>query len=192
MQELAIERGTFAMMFLAFTAVAAWQRVTQTFGLGGTRVKARHSYVRQSFNLLFVTYLACVVFTIAEFFWVGRELDLIVSLFGLIVCLSGIALRNAAIRAMGEAWSFQIDLEKTKSIVRTGPYRYLRHPYYLAVFFELLGFALITNSYYACLLVIALQSPLLLWRIRVEERALQHRFGRVYQWYKRKLGNLPL
>jgi len=187
-----MERGTFTVLFLAFTAVAAWHRVTQTFGFSGGRVKARHSYVRQSFNLLFLAYLACVVLTLAEFFLIGREPNLFVSLAGVIICLSGIALRNAAIRAMGEAWSFQIDLKKTKSIVRIGPYRYLRHPYYLAVFLELLGFALIPNSYYACLLVVVLQVPLLLWRIRMEERALLHRFGRAYQWYKRKLGNLPL
>ena len=184
-------KKVFTAIFFLFTAIAATERVLRTFGGSRRRQRKDHLYLRNSFSILLFSYLSCVLLTIIEFIYIPRTLNLGISVVGYAICISGITLRNASINALGEEWSLHIDLKKMNSIVRTGPYRYLKHPYYAAVFCELFGFSLIPNAYYSSLTVLALQLPLLFCRIRFEDRALTHRFGRTHAWYKRKLGGFP-
>ena len=57
-------------------------------------------------------------------------------------------------------------------MVRRGPYRWLRHPNYVAVAAELAGFAVMTQAEVAGVVALILFVLLILARIRVEERAL--------------------
>jgi protein-S-isoprenylcysteine O-methyltransferase Ste14 len=57
-------------------------------------------------------------------------------------------------------------------LVSAGPYRYVRHPNYIAVFGELLGAALMTGAAVAGPLAVASFAFLIGRRIRVETRAL--------------------
>ena len=57
-------------------------------------------------------------------------------------------------------------------LVTAGPYRWLRHPNYVAVVGELVGVALMSGAQFAGPLGTAFFFALVLKRIRVEERAL--------------------
>jgi methyltransferase len=57
-------------------------------------------------------------------------------------------------------------------LVRRGPYRFLRHPNYLAVVLELIGAAVMTGAVVSGPLFVVLFSALLRRRIAVEDRAL--------------------
>jgi len=57
-------------------------------------------------------------------------------------------------------------------LVATGPYRFLRHPNYLGVLFELAGTALAARAYVSGPLAIVLFGSLMAMRISVENRAL--------------------
>ena len=177
--------------FLLFTLFATIERVKNTFTSSQDGERCR-IYFRNSFTLLFSSYLACVSSALIEFCLLRREMAFSVTLFGSCVFLAGMFLRNSAIRNLGKQWSVHIDLRKIQDIVRNGPYRYIRHPYYLAVLLELLGFCLIVNSYYSIAVVLGAQIPLLFLRIHYEEKVLIRKFGRAYLWYKHKLGSLPL
>jgi methyltransferase len=81
-------------------------------------------------------------------------------------------LKYAAIAALGDRWTFRVLVLPGKPLVTRGPYRWLRHPNYVAVIGELLGAALLASAPVTGVLAITLFGFLIWRRIAVEERAL--------------------
>ena len=82
------------------------------------------------------------------------------------------ALKWWAILALGPCWTFRLIVVPGMAPVRAGPYRWLRHPNYLAVVAELLAVALMTGARVAGPIATAIFWLLILKRIAVENRAL--------------------
>jgi methyltransferase len=82
------------------------------------------------------------------------------------------ALKYWAIAVLGERWTFRVLVPPASKRTHRGPYRILRHPNYVAVVGELVGFALMARAPVAGALAVAGFGALLVARIRVEERAL--------------------
>ena len=72
-----------------------------------------------------------------------------------------------------------------QTLVSTGPYAIVRHPMYAGAFVYLVGTSLALGSYWG-LVVLALMSPILIWRLVDEERVLERRLPG-YSDYKRKV-----
>jgi methyltransferase len=81
-------------------------------------------------------------------------------------------LKWSAIASLGDAWTFRVIVRPGVPLIATGPYRWLRHPNYVAVVGELVGVALMSGARLAGPLGTILFGMLMLKRIRVEERAL--------------------
>jgi methyltransferase len=92
---------------------------------------------------------------------------------GLIVFLAAKALKYWAIATLGARWTFKVLVPPGSSRIVAGPYRWLRHPNYLAVAGELAGVALMARAAVTGPMALALFGGLMLARIRVEERALR-------------------
>lgn len=83
-------------------------------------------------------------------------------------------LRYWAITTLGPRWNTRILVIPGLPPIQQGPYRYLRHPNYVAVTLELLVIPLIFNAWFTALVATLLNSALLgLIRIPHEEKALQ-------------------
>ena len=78
-----------------------------------------------------------------------------------------------AIRSLGSFWTFRVIVVPGARIVGDGPYRYVRHPNYIAVVGELVGVALMTGALVSGPLVVIFFGALMARRIAVEERALR-------------------
>jgi methyltransferase len=74
--------------------------------------------------------------------------------------------------SLGDAWTFRVIVRPGTPLIATGPYRWLKHPNYVAVVGELVGVALMSGARVAGPLGTILFGALMLMRIRVEERAL--------------------
>lgn len=83
------------------------------------------------------------------------------------------ALRYASVRALGERWNVRVIVIPGAPLVRTGPYRYLRHPNYLAVVVELFAGPMIFGAWRTALAVCVFNALALRTRIRVENEALR-------------------
>ena len=90
----------------------------------------------------------------------------------LAVVLAAQALRWWCIRTLGPQWNTRIIVVPGLPLVTAGPYRWLRHPNYLAVVAEGVALPLVHTAWLTALLFTALNLPLLWWRIRAEEQAL--------------------
>jgi methyltransferase len=89
-------------------------------------------------------------------------------------------LRFTAMRALADRWSTRIMVLPGAQPVSTGPYRYLRHPIYVAVVAELISLPLIFSAYVTAITIALLNAILLRIRIRAEEKALRE-IGRNYE-----------
>ncbi len=91
---------------------------------------------------------------------------------GVVVFLAAKLLKFWAIVSLGSRWSFRVLVEPGAPLVVAGPYAWIRHPNYVAVVGEIVGFALVVAAPIAGVGSV-LGFGFLLWkRIRVEERAL--------------------
>ena len=82
-------------------------------------------------------------------------------------------LRYSAIRALGPSWNVRVLVVPGTRLVRTGPYKWLKHPNYLAVFLEVIAAPLIFGAWRTSLVVGALNAVALFIRIRCEDEALK-------------------
>jgi methyltransferase len=82
------------------------------------------------------------------------------------------ALRWWCIATLGRRWSTRVVVLPDAPLVAAGPYRWLRHPNYLAVVVEGLALPLVHTAWLTAALFTALNAALLAVRVRAEERAL--------------------
>ena len=83
------------------------------------------------------------------------------------------AIRYSAIRALGDRWNVRILVVPGMSLVRTGPYRWLRHPNYVAIVLEFIAAPMIFGAWRTAIVVSVLNAVALSVRIRCENDALQ-------------------
>lgn len=85
------------------------------------------------------------------------------------------ALRIWTMASLGRYWTARIIVVPDAPLVRTGPYRFVRHPNYLVVVLEIALLPLALGSWPLALGFSIVNAILLAWRIRAEEMALAER-----------------
>lgn len=91
---------------------------------------------------------------------------------GLLLWQLSKALKYWAMRALGTRWSFRVLVLPGEPLVAEGPYRWLRHPNYVAVAGELIGAGVMMAAPIAGVVFTLAFAEIMRRRIQVEERAL--------------------
>ncbi len=89
------------------------------------------------------------------------------------IALAAQALRLWTMHALGDAWNVRVIVIPGVPVATGGPYRWLRHPNYLAVIAEGVAIPLIHGAYLTALAFSLANAVLLRVRIRCEENALE-------------------
>ncbi len=87
-------------------------------------------------------------------------------------------LRYWAIASLGIYWNTKIIVAPQQTIVRKGPYKYLRHPNYIAVVTEIAVVPLIFSCYITAVVFTLLNAAILKRRVKIEMKALENRMDR--------------
>jgi len=85
------------------------------------------------------------------------------------------ALRYWAIRSLGERWMTRVVWVRGDDLVVTGPYRWLRHPNYLAVVVEFAALPLVHSAWITALAASLANVLVLRQRIAIEDGAIRPR-----------------
>jgi len=136
------------------------------------KAQGANEYGAGHFPLLVFIHVLFPVGLVAEVLWLGARPGALWPLW-LALLLGAQALRVCAMRALGGFWSVRVLVVPGTSRVRSGPYRRLRHPNYLAVVLELVAAPLLFGAWRTALGVSVLNAIALGMRIRVEESALR-------------------
>lgn len=82
--------------------------------------------------------------------------------------------RISVIRSLGKYWNTKIFRIRSSGLIRTGLYRYVKHPNYIIVSLELIAIPLIFNLYYTAVVFTVLNAVMLTIRIKTENIALKN------------------
>jgi methyltransferase len=82
------------------------------------------------------------------------------------------ALRFWVIATLGEHWNVRVVPSLSRGVVTSGPYRWIRHPNYVAVFVELTALPLVHGAYLTAIAGALLHAAILHRRIELEESVL--------------------
>ena len=97
------------------------------------------------YDLMRVAYPVSFVVMIAEG-WLRCFPSLPLFAVGAFVFITAKILKTWAIWSLGPFWTFRVIVVPGARLVSAGPYRYVRHPNYIAVGGEFLGAALMTGA----------------------------------------------
>ncbi len=106
--------------------------------------------------------------------------------YGIGVALVALGLGYAvqARRHLGANWSGTVTLKQGHSLIRSGPYRHVRHPIYTGILLAFVGSALALAEWRGVLAVL-LAAVALIIKLRREERWMLQRFGNDYAEYRK-------
>lgn len=162
--------------YWAFLALIAFERVGElvlsrrnaawAMAQGGREVGQRHYTVMTAFHTAFL--LSCALEPVV----MHRGFPGSWGYLALAVALSAQALRYWAISTLGRRWNTRVIVLPDAQPVTGGPYRFIKHPNYVAVGLELLAVPLIFGGWVTALVFSVGNLLLLRVRIKVEEEAL--------------------
>jgi protein-S-isoprenylcysteine O-methyltransferase Ste14 len=109
---------------------------------------------------------------------------------GVAIAAVGIAVRCWGVLTLGRYFRRVVAIDEQHTLVRKGPYRYLRHPAYAGDLLIVFGFGLAIGSWLGAFAALAIALLGHLPRISVEESALADAFGPAYADYARSTERL--
>lgn len=93
------------------------------------------------------------------------------------VVVAAQSLRYWCIASLGRQWNTRVIVVPGLPLVRRGPYRFFRHPNYVAVVAEGIALPLVHTAWLTAVLFTVLNAPLLVLRLRAERVALESLTG---------------
>jgi protein-S-isoprenylcysteine O-methyltransferase Ste14 len=185
--------GTPGNLFIALIAV--WALSELWLGWKRRSEDRSRSRDRGTLRVLLVTVYACIGVAI----WFSyrpqghvntpglREMSFWI---GLLLMATGLGLRFWAIRVLARFFTVDVNIQPGHELIRSGPYRWLRHPSYTGSLMTFLGFGLALGNVWSLAVVMAPVTVAFLWRMRVEERVLAAAFPAQYPEYARQTKRL--
>jgi len=109
---------------------------------------------------------------------------------GLGLTVLGIGFAVWSIATLGRHYDLELEIHRDHELVRTGPYRLVRHPIYTGLGLHFAGACLATGNLLLIAGTLLVTYPALFLRAKTEERLLRERFGAAYDAYAREVGML--
>lgn len=102
---------------------------------------------------------------------------------------SGLAFAVWARQHLAGNWSARVTVKEEHQLVRTGPYRWVRHPIYTGMLLALLGTVIAVDTRLG-LIAFALIIASFVRKLVIEERFMTATFGTDYERYRRETARL--
>jgi methyltransferase len=141
-------------------------------------------YGRTHLRWMKLLHVAFFIGCLSEVWWLSRPFLPALGWPCLMVALGAQALRYWTITTLGPRWNIAVLVVPGIPAEAAGPFRYIKHPNYLAVIAEGVAVPLLHSAYLTALVFGVLNAWLLSVRIRCEESAL-----RAHSDYEVRLGD---
>jgi len=112
--------------------------------------------------------------------------DYAAMIIGSAVCLSGLFVTIWARRTLAGNWSSDVTFKQDHELIRTGPYRYVRHPIYTGLLIMCLGTAVEVGKL-RCWVGLVLVGIGFWIKLNQEERLMLEHFPAAYSLYRKQV-----
>jgi methyltransferase len=133
---------------------------------GASPVPERH------FGWMAALHAAVLIGSVVEVVWLRRPFISALAIPALACLIAATGTRWWVIQTLGRHWNVGIMDSARHDVVDTGPYRWVRHPNYAAVFVELLALPLVHTAWITAVLGTLAHLAVLRARIEAEDRML--------------------
>lgn len=180
------------IFFLIFMIAHCVERVWETFY---TTKEHRSDEFHGDWTLAWAT-IAYIVMCFAvtfEFYFTVRTLNVYTTAIGLLFYSFSIFMRWAGMKALGQQWAIHaIGVQKISKVrlIKIGVYKYVRHPIYLGIIFEVISIPIISNAFYSLAFVALINVPIQIVRMKLEEKNNIRKLGEKYKNYMREVNAL--
>jgi methyltransferase len=167
--------GGLLLYLAAVGAVAAERLLELAIARGNLRsASARGGFVadRRTYWDVAVMQVAWLAACAAEPLLLPRPFIAPLAIPMLVLLVACQALRYWAVLTLGDRWNLRIVVVPGEPVVTDGPYRFVRHPNYLAVLVEFVALPLVHTAWLSAVVFAALGALVTFRRIRLEEAAL--------------------
>lgn len=144
----------------------ARRNARRAFERGAVEVGQAHYRVMVAFHSLFI--VSCA----AEATFFPHSFPNAVAWIALAAEAAAQTLRYWAVSTLGDRWNTRIVVTPERAPVTTGPYRFMRHPNYLAVVIEIAAVPMIGGAIFTAIAFSIGNALILAIRIPAEERAM--------------------
>lgn len=135
-------------------------------------VHGAQKVVDPRFRWMVVLHTAVLVGAALEVVFLHRPFYPVFGAICFAVFLAANVVRWWVIRTLGEHWNVQVMNSTGMGVITTGPFRYVRHPNYAAVFAEMLSLPLIHCAWFTAMGGSIAHAVVLSQRLATEERVL--------------------
>jgi len=165
------------IIFFAFLTLVIIQRLAELGHAKSNEKKMRAlgaiEYDSAGYKYIVVMHTGFFISLIAEYLILNRDLNQYWKVFFIIFVLAQI-LRYWSIYSLGMFWNTKILILKGSKPIKSGPYRYFRHPNYAAVAIELLVIPLLFSCYITVIVFSILNAVILIRRIKIEQLSIKY------------------
>jgi protein-S-isoprenylcysteine O-methyltransferase Ste14 len=102
---------------------------------------------------------------------------------GIALIWAGVGLRLWSFATLGHYFTFTVQTSADQPLIASGPYRWVRHPGYLALLLIFLGIGIAYGNLVSLVALVGGVAAGLAYRIRVEEAALRQARGAAFDEY---------
>jgi methyltransferase len=169
--------STTQTLYLLLVVAVALERSVELAitrrNLAWAREHGAREHGRDHYGWMVVTHASFLIACPAEVIALDRPFVPLLAAPMLVLLGVAMALRYWAIAALGRRWTTRIIVIPGLPVVTGGPYRWLRHPNYLAVVIEVAALPLVHTAWLTALVWSAANAMVLRARITAEEAALR-------------------
>jgi protein-S-isoprenylcysteine O-methyltransferase Ste14 len=102
---------------------------------------------------------------------------------GLALLWCGIGLRFWSFYTLGRYFTFTVQTSPDQPVITAGPYGVIRHPSYAGILLAVVGLGFYFGNWLSLIVLVTAVTGGIVYRIRVEERALVGELGDAYRAY---------
>jgi len=183
-----LSAGAYALVVIGF----GMQRLVELrySGRNERRMAERHARTSEAgvsvFRRIALLHLGLFTLPVLERWLRRRPPPRPIAAFGWLTAVSAAALRLSVLATLREQWNVRAIVPDDLQVIVRGPYRFIRHPNYLALGLEFFGLPLIGGAYYSAVALSLATAWLLARRIPEEEALLDAIPG-----YRERMGFKP-
>jgi len=172
-------RVAFAVLIAVIALQRLWELRISNRHLRTLRARGGYEVGGAHYPLMVALHTAFLVSCVAEVWLLRRPWRPDIAGVALAVLVAALVLRWWVLSTLGDRWTTRVMVLPEEQLITDGPYRWLRHPNYLAVVLEIVAIPMLHSAWLTAVVFSLANLLVLRARIGVEDRALGRSSGAV-------------